>query len=118
MSEYNDKTNGIEDGFTWLFGLEPMPRHRANWMTGSDDVILEFLRDSGAGHNYQGIANNFRDRDIDISYKTVTRRVPKLEQIGLVRSLPGNGKYFAITKKGIAYLEGEKDLRDIEDPDA
>ncbi|WP_459191574.1 winged helix-turn-helix domain-containing protein [Halosimplex sp. J119] len=107
-----------EEGFRWLFGSEFMPRHRAEWMTGSDDVILEFLEDSGAGHNLQGIANNFEDRGISISYKTVTRRLPKLYEAGLVDTLPGKGKYYAITEKGEAYLEGNADLRDEPEPDA
>ncbi|MBX0323894.1 ArsR family transcriptional regulator [Halomicroarcula sp. F13] len=85
-------------------------------MTGSDDVILEFLDDTGAGHNLRGIANNFEDRGIEISYKTVTRRVPKLESAELIRVLPGEGRYFAITEKGKAYLRGEADLREEPDP--
>jgi DNA-binding PadR family transcriptional regulator len=113
MSNKGDTNGHIKDGITWLFGLAPMPRHRAEWMTGSDDVILEFLQDSGAGHNYRGISNNFEDRNIDVSYKTITRRVPKLEEAGLVRTIPGDGRYFAITEKGEMYLEGEIDLRDL-----
>jgi len=107
-----------EEGFRWLFGDELMPRHRAEWMTGSDDVILEFLQDSGAGHNFQGIANNFEDRGISISYKTITRRLPKLHEAGLVEVLPGEGKYYAITDRGVAYLEGDADLRDEPAPDS
>jgi DNA-binding PadR family transcriptional regulator len=85
-------------------------------MTGSDDAILEFLKDTGAGHNFQGIANNFEDRGVEISYKTITRRLPKLEEAGLVRILPGEGKYYAITERGEAYLEGDADLRNEPDP--
>ncbi|KOX93220.1 phage repressor protein [Haloarcula rubripromontorii] len=85
-------------------------------MTGSDDAILEFLKDTGAGHNYQGIVNNFEDRGVKISYKTITRRLPKLKEADLVRILPGKGKYYAITERGEAYLEGEADLRDEPDP--
>ncbi|WP_415381488.1 winged-helix domain-containing protein [Halosimplex sp. TS25] len=107
----------IEEGFRWLFGDELMPRHRAEWMTRSDDVILEFLEDSGAGHNFQGIANNFQDREISISYKTITRRLPKLEEAGLVRILPGDGRYYAITEKGEAYLRGDYDLRGEPEPE-
>ena len=117
MSQDIDSMTPIEDGFSWLFEKENMARHRADWMTGSDDVILEFLKDSGAGHNYQGIANNFEDRGIDISYKTITRRIPKLREAGLVRVLPGEGKYYAITERGEAYLEGEADLRDLDEPE-
>ncbi|WP_436924903.1 ArsR family transcriptional regulator [Halosimplex amylolyticum] len=107
----------IEEGFRWLFGHQLMPRHRADWMTGSDDVILEFLDDSGAGHNLQGIANNFEDREVSISYKTITRRLPKLHEAGLVRTLPGDGKYYAISERGREYLQGEVDLRDEPEPE-
>jgi len=116
MSRFMDNMGDSEEGFRWLFGDGPMSRHRANWMTGSDDAILEFLKDTGAGHNYQGIANNFEDRGIEISYKTITRRLPKLEGADLVRILPGKGKYYAITERGEAYLDEEADLRDEPDP--
>jgi DNA-binding PadR family transcriptional regulator len=116
MSNRYDSMAYIEEGFRWLFGVESMPRHRAYWMTGSDDVILEFLNDSGAGHNFQGIANNFQDRGISISYKTITRRLPKLEDAGLVRVLPGDGRYYAITEKGEAYLRGDADLQGEPEP--
>jgi len=117
MSDQSGNMVHIKEGFRWLFGDSIMLRGRADWMTGSDDVILEFLKDSGAGHNFQGIANNFEDRGVSISYKTVTRRVPKLEQVGLVRILPGDGKYYIITERGEAYLRGELDLSDEPAPE-
>lgn len=110
--------DNIEDGFSWLFGEDSMTRHRASWMTRSDDVILEFLQEAGTGHNLQGISNNFEDRSIEISYTTLTRRVPKLESADLLRVLPGKGKYYAITEKGEDYLRGDADLRDEPEPDA
>lgn len=117
MTSDIDNLSHVEEGLRWLFKDEPMARRRAEWMTGSDDVILEFLQDTGAGHNLRGVANNFEDRDISISYKTVTRRLPKLKEAGLVRIIPGDGKYYAITEKGEAYLRGDADLRDLEDPE-
>ncbi|WP_226023203.1 helix-turn-helix domain-containing protein [Halomicrobium salinisoli] len=118
MEKDTSKMANIEESFRWLFGKVSMPRYRAEWMTRSDDVILEFLEDTGAGHNLQGIANNFQDRNIEISYTTLTRRLPKLEEAGLVRILPGQGKYYAITEEGEAYLRGDADLRGESEPDA
>jgi len=107
----------IEDGMNWVFGESDMPRLRADWMTASDDVILEFLQDSGAAHNKQGIANNLHNRDVDVSYTTLNRRIPKLESADLIQTIPGNGKYYEITEKGEAFLDGEADLRNEPSPD-
>lgn len=94
-----------------------MARLRADWMTSSDDVILEFLQDSGAAHNKQGIANNLHYRDIDVSYTTLNRRIPKLQKSGLIQIIPGEGKYYEITEKGEEFLNGEADLRDEPAPE-
>jgi DNA-binding PadR family transcriptional regulator len=109
--------NEIEDGFRWLFADEPMRRDRAEWMTGSDDRILEFLSESGTGHNLRGIQNNFQERGESISYTTLKRRIPKLEAAGLVYTIEGEGQYYAITERGEAYLRGDADLRDEPNPD-
>ncbi|EMA24622.1 winged-helix domain-containing protein [Haloarcula argentinensis] len=106
----------IEDGFRWLFAYEPMRRDRAEWMTGSDDRILEFLSESGAGHNLRGIQNNFEERGESLSYATLKRRIPKLEDAGLVYVIEGEGQYYAITEKGEEYLRGETDLREEPEP--
>jgi len=92
-----------------------MRRHRPSWMTGSDDRILEFLAESGAAHNFQGIVNNFADNGEDISYSTVKRRIPKLVDAGLIREIEGKGRYYAITDRGRAYLAGELDVEEIDD---
>ncbi|WP_245180691.1 ArsR family transcriptional regulator [Haloarcula amylovorans] len=106
----------IEDGLRWLFADETMSRRRAEWMTGSDDRILEFLSDTGAGHNLRGIQNNFEERGESISYTTLKRRVPKLEGAGLVYVIEGEGQYYALSEKGEAYLRGDADLRDESEP--
>lgn len=107
----------IEDGIRWDFGSTFMPRLRADWMTASDDVILEFLEDSGAAHNKQGIANNLEYRDAGVSYTTLNRRIPKLKKAHLIEEIPGQGSYYEITEKGEAYLSGEADLRGESEPD-
>lgn len=106
----------IEDGFRWLFADSTMRRDRANWMTGSDDRILEFLSESGTGHNLRGIQNNFEERGDSISYTTLKRRIPKLEDADLVYVIAGEGQYYAITERGEAYLRGDADLRDEPEP--
>ncbi|WP_225334270.1 winged helix-turn-helix domain-containing protein [Halomicrobium urmianum] len=108
--------NAIEDAFDWLFGQDSMGRLRADWMTGSDDRILEFLEDTGAGHSLRGIENNFAERGQSISYTTLKRRIPKLEEAGLIYEIEGEGSYYAITEKGEDYLREEEDLRDEPEP--
>jgi len=83
-------------------------------MTGSDDRILEFLADSGAAHNLRGMEINFADRGEPISYSTLKRRLPILDDHGLVRELECQGSYYAISEKGREYLAGELDAADLE----
>ena len=83
-----------------------MVRQRAPWMTGSDDLILEFLAESGAAHNLRGVVNNLTYRGESISYNTVQRRMPKLLDSGLVEEIPGQGSYYQITETGREYLAG------------
>lgn len=116
MAEDNSEIKQIEDGLAWLFGEEDMPRYRADWMTGSDDLILEFLEDSGAAHNKRGLENNFKDRGLGVSYTTLNRRLPQLREAGLIKIIPGEGKYYKITEKGEKYLSGEIDLRSEDEP--
>lgn len=117
MIQDKNKVGEIKDAISWLFGKSDMSRLRAEWMTFSDDIILEFLEDSGAAHNKQGLANNLNHRDSDISYTTLNRRIPKLHEAGLIEPIPGKGKYYEITEKGEAYLQGEADLRYEPEPD-
>lgn len=112
MGKDNTFTQQVEEGLQWLEEENHMPRYRANWMTSSDEVILEFLDDTGAAHSFRGTFVNLEDRNIDLSYNTIYRRLPKLSQAGLVEPIGGEGKYFKITQKGRDYLDGEADLRD------
>lgn len=84
-------------------------------MTGSDDKILEFLDESDAAHNYQGIVNNLMEGGQSVSYATVKRRVPMLEDATLVREISGQGSYYKITDRGRAYLAGELDVEELEE---
>ena len=118
MKQERSNIKQIKDSISWLFAEKIMPRLRAEWMTSSGDVILEFLKDSGAAHNKQGITNNLHYRNVDVSYTTLNRRIPKLQDAELIEPIPGQGKYYEITEKGGAYLRGDGDLRDEPEPDA
>ena len=86
-------------------------------MTKADDVILEFLEESGAAHNKKGLEINLDLRGESVSYSTIQRRITKLEEVGLAREVREEGAWYQITDRGIAYLEGDEDLRDVEKPD-
>jgi len=86
-------------------------------MTGKDDIILEFLSESGAIMNKRGLEINLRHEGSDISYSTIQRRLLKLQNAGLVEMIVEQGAWYKITEKGIQYLEGEVDLRDLDKPE-
>ncbi|AFK19039.1 ArsR family transcriptional regulator [Haloferax mediterranei ATCC 33500] len=76
-------------------------------MTGNDDKILELLAQGRLALNKKAIMVNFELRDIDISYSTVKRRLPMLEEAGLVKMVREQGGYYQITDDGLAYLNEE-----------
>jgi len=78
-------------------------------MTIWDDRILEIIRDSESG-NATDIAKN---KYVRVSRPTVTRRLSKLAEHGLLREL-GNGVYI-ITEQGRQYLDGEIDADELPD---
>jgi predicted transcriptional regulator len=87
-------------------------------MTGYDDKILEFLKDSGAAHNKRGIEVNLDANNVEISYRTIKRRVPKLVEAGLLEVVDESGPYYRITDLGRQYLKEQVDLSDEPEPDA
>ncbi|QSG05324.1 winged-helix domain-containing protein [Halapricum desulfuricans] len=86
-------------------------------MTGRDDLILDFLAEKDVILNKRGLEINLKNEGYDISYSTIKRRLPKLEEAGLIQIIREKGPYYAITEKGEAYLEGEADLRDLDEPE-
>ena len=81
-------------------------RKRAEWMTRSDDEILEYLNCYGSGTpvmiaNETGLHNNY-----------VTAKARKLEEYGLVER-PSRG-FYTLTETGEKYLEGDLDADDLE----
>jgi len=86
-------------------------------MTGRDDIILEFLDESGVVLNKRGLEINLQRDGADVSYSTLQRRLPKLEESGLIKMVVGQGAWYEITETGRQYLRGELDVRDIGEPE-
>ncbi|MDB9295815.1 ArsR family transcriptional regulator [Halorubrum ezzemoulense] len=80
-------------------------------MTKSDDAILELLDECGIAIPPRAIAFNVDN----VSRPTVDRRLPKLEDTGLVERYDNPQGYTRITNCGRAYLAGELDASDLED---
>ncbi len=90
-------------------------RPRANWMTDSDDTILEFLQGCGLALSPRAIEYNLRSRhSVEMSYLTVNRRLKLLYEGGLVQKEYPEGGFYSLTNKGHAYLAGELDASEME----
>ena len=83
-------------------------------MTGSDDRILELLAESGVALNKKGLQVNFELDGEKISYSTIKRRLPMLEEGGLIEQVRQKGSYYRITEKGREYLAGDLEASDLE----
>lgn len=82
-------------------------RMRADWMSRTDDEILEYLESEGAGTpkviaDAIGRNNNY-----------ISHRCGILESYGLVNK-PSRG-FFTLSSKGEKYLEGELDANTLSD---
>lgn len=83
----------------------------ASWMQAADDRILEYLRAEGVT-----TPKSLSDESpYDYHRNTVQRRLRLLSKAGLVERV-GRGVY-TISEEGEAYLDGELDLRDAEEPE-
>jgi predicted transcriptional regulator len=82
-----------------------------NWLSQTDERILEFL-DSESKGTPQEIADAI---PTDSSNKYVNQRLSMLLKVGLVERV-ARGQY-RITPKGRGFLAGEQDLRDVEKPE-
>lgn len=81
-------------------------------MTNADDIILEYLDQSDVVLNKRGLEINLKEEGHDISYSSLKRHLPMLEEEGLVEKVIEEGSWYTITAKGREYLEGEIDLRE------
>ena len=84
-------------------------RKSADWMTIWDDRLLELLSEEGPAAPTP-LAN---DDHIHINPSSVSRRLRRLKEYGLVHGL-GNGVY-GITSEGEQYLNGELDASSLEE---
>jgi len=81
-----------------------------SWMTKSDDAILELLEECGIAIPPRAIAFNIEN----VSRPTIDRRLPKLEEAGLVERYDDPQGYTRITDLGRAYLAGDIDADELE----
>lgn len=90
-------------------------RPRVDWMTGSDDSILELLDESDVALPPRGIEINLQQAGVSISNRTIKRRLKKLHDWGLVDLINEKSSYYAITEKGREYLSGDLNASELED---
>jgi len=86
-------------------------RPLVSWMTKSDDAILELLDECGIAIPPRAIAFNIEN----VSRPTIDRRLPKLEEAGLVERYDDPQGYTRITARGRAYLAGEINADELEE---
>ena len=91
-------------------------RPRVGWMTASDDVILEYLDDTGLALPPKAISYNLETREgADISYSTVNRRLKELLNHELVEKEYEPAGFYSITEKGKQYLRGDLSKHELVD---
>jgi predicted transcriptional regulator len=90
------------------------PRKSAEWMTSTDDRILENLRAEGGRMTPSWLSKEGEISRVDVSTAYVQKRLGYLVDAGLVEN-PERGAYM-ITERGESYLHGEFDVSTVEDP--
>lgn len=87
-------------------------RLSADWMTVCDDRLLEFIQEEGQ-HTPKAIAEDGRVR---FGHQYIARRLRKLADVGLLERNVGGRGIYDITEAGEAYLEGDLDAAELEEP--
>ena len=82
-------------------------RPRIDWMTRSDDRILEFLDDKGIVASASVIAVN-----IEYNPNYISRRCRRLAEAGLIQRIDSSN--YRLTDFGDRYLAGEIDSDELE----
>lgn len=82
-------------------------RPRIDWMTRSDDRILEFLDDKGIVASASVIAVN-----IEYNPNYISRRCRRLAEVGLIQRIDSSN--YRLTDFGERYLAGEVDSDELE----
>lgn len=91
-----------------MVSIDERMRKRPEWMTRSDDEILEYLKDEGAGT--PKVIGEALDRNNDY----ISQRCSKLVTAGFLER-PSRG-FYILSKQGEDYLSGNFDGSDIPEP--
>ena len=83
------------------------------WMTESDDRILEVLNEADLVLPPKTIHVNLERNGVELTPRTIRRRLPKLEKAGLVDLYRESGRYYSISPKGRRYLSGDLDASEL-----
>ena len=86
-------------------------RPLVSWMTKSDPAILELLDESDLDLPPAVISHNVDG----VSHPTVKRRLPILDEHGLVERTSEKRGYYRVTERGRAYLAGDLNADDLEE---
>ncbi|QCJ47221.1 ArsR family transcriptional regulator [Haloprofundus sp. MHR1] len=89
-----------------------MRRPRVEWMTRTDDAILEFLLNEG--NRPLNASPRMIESNIEFAISTIRGRLAKLLEAGLVEYYDEGRGIYRISQKGRAYLAGELDAEDLE----
>lgn len=82
-----------------------------------DKAILQFLSEKDIALPPRPLYENLRLKGATFSYRTVSRRLRHLDELGLVERILGEKGYYKITEKGQSYLSGDLDTSDLELPE-
>lgn len=85
-------------------------RPLVSWMTKSDPAILEFFEETGIAMPPAVVSYNIQG----VSHSTVKRRLPILDDHGLLKKVDDSKGYYQITDRGYSYLDGELNADDLE----
>ena len=100
-------------------------RPRVPWMNEVDTAILEYLEELGAvdGHPvsmaptplYVNLVQQMAV--VDVQPNTLSRRMGRLAEMGMLERVDEKRGYYWITEKGEAFLAGELNSEDIPRPE-
>lgn len=99
-------------------------RPRVPWMNETDDAILEFFEELASAEFRVCLAptpvwlNLTQELEVlEKSRDTVSRRMGKLAEMGLLERVDEKRGYYRITDMGLAYVAGELDADNLTPPD-
>ena len=85
-----------------------MVKRRPSWMLMKDEILLEYLQETGAAFNPDLLYHNLVELgEFEISKRTIRRRLHRLLEEGMVERTNDNKGYYVISKKGREFLEDD-----------